>query len=190
MSKQYSLNIQSDVPLASLTTIKLGGPAQHFVRCTTTEEIKEALQIAESNGWPVHILGGGSNTIFSDQGFRGLVIYVALGGIQKENEETLTVQAGEVWDEFVQRCIAEGLAGVECLSGIPGSVGATPMQNVGAYGQEVAETVTAVQAIDRQTNALQTFSNEECRFQYRSSRFKQKDAGRYVITTEIGRAHV
>lgn len=182
VSKKSLLSIQSDVPLAPLTTIKLGGVARHFVNCQSTEEIQEALQVAEANGWPVHVLGGGSNTIFADEGFRGLVIRVDLHGIEKEDEETVTVQAGEVWDEFVQRCIADSLAGVECLSGIPGSVGATPMQNVGAYGQEVAETITHVQAIDRQTKMMQIFSNTDCRFQYRSSRFKQEDVNRFIIT--------
>ena len=180
-----SAEIQSQIPLAELTTLKLGGPARNYIKAQSIEEIIQGLSLAKDQKLPLYVLGGGSNTIFSDQGFPGLVLHIATAGIETiEEDETsvvLDVAAGETWDAFVQHCIAFGLAGVECLSGIPGSVGAVPIQNVGAYGQEVAQTIVSVRCLDRITFEQIVFSNEECEFAYRQSRFKSYDRDRYIV---------
>lgn len=177
--------IQHNVPLAPLTTICLGGDARDFVGCQTPDELHEALGLARDENLRTHILGGGSNVIFSDEGFGGLVIRIETKGVEflDEGDSVLvSCEAGENWDALVQHCIARGLAGIECLSGIPGSVGATPIQNVGAYGQEVRDTIVRVSAIDRQSLDTVEFSNRDCSFGYRQSRFKSVDIDRYVIT--------
>lgn len=177
--------LRHDVPLAPFTTIGLGGPARLFAQCATVKEIKEALAYASRGGIPVQVFAGGSNILFADEGFDGLVINVALRGVKarrKRDGVLVSAAAGELWDLFVARATESGWGGIECLSGIPGSIGATPVQNVGAYGQEVQETVVAVRALDRQTLAEVDFTPEECRFAYRQSRFKTEDAGRYIIT--------
>jgi len=179
------INLQQDVSLAEHTTIKLGGKAKYFVECSTTEEIRAALRVAVEYAMPVHVLGGGSNTIFRDEGFDGLVVKMDLRGIQFFREPDavrVVVAAGEEWDAFVRSCVTAGLAGVECLSGIPGLVGAAPMQNIGAYGQEVAETIVQVKAIDRASLQDVRFSNKECKFSYRRSRFNTEDMNAFVIT--------
>lgn len=176
---------RENVPLAGFTTLKLGGAARYFVTCTNEEEIRVALRFAASKGMPCHILGGGSNTIFSDDGFEGLVVQIASRGVRfvpDAKHHVVRVAAGEPWDAVVTACIDHDLAGVECLSGIPGLAGATPMQNVGAYGQEVAETVVAVRALDRKTLKDLTLRGDECRFGYRSSRFNTDDTAKFVIT--------
>ena len=138
--------------LADYTTIGLGGPARSFVRAGTEAELIEAVRAADASGDPVLILGGGSNLVVADEGFPGTVVQVATRGFGRDGEPGLvTVAAGEEWDAVVARSVAEGLAGLECLSGIPGLTGATPIQNVGAYGQEVAETITRVRVFDRTT---------------------------------------
>ncbi len=178
--------LQENVPLASWTTIGLGGPARFFFSATGVEELCQALAWARDEGLPVHILGGGSNTIFADEGYPGLVLHIALRGVEvhKAGEWVeVTAAAGEPWDELVRTCVEQGWGGVECLSGIPGQVGATPVQNVGAYGQEVAETLVFLVALDRQTLREVRFSGPECGFGYRRSRFKEEDRGRYVITS-------
>lgn len=180
-----ALEIQHNIPLTPLTTIKLGGIAQHYVQCSSTEDIVEALAYAQEHSLAVHILGGGSNTIFPDAGFQGLVIHIQLRGIttqQDGDSVILTAQAGENWDDVVTYTIQNNLQGIECLSGIPGSTGGTPYQNVGAYGQEVAQTITCVVAINRTTRMAQEFSGEECAFAYRTSRFKTTDKDNYIIT--------
>lgn len=177
-----SLDIKQSIPLAPLTTIRLGGNAQEYVACTSNEDIIAALSYVKEKNMRVHVLGGGSNTIFNDQGFDGLVLHVQTKGITVK-EGILTAQAGEEWDNVVQYAISHNLTGIECLSGIPGSCGGTPFQNVGAYGQEVAQTILFVDAIDRTTGTLVRFTNEECQFAYRTSRFKEKDKDRYVITS-------
>src|SRR6266568_4913079 len=137
--------------LADYTTIRLGGPARGFVRAGTDDELVEAVRTADAHGEPVLILGGGSNLVVADDGFDGIVIQVATQGVSHgDGPGVLTVAAGEDWDGFVARTVAEGLAGLECLSGIPGLAGATPIQNVGAYGQEVAQTLVAVRGYDRE----------------------------------------
>ncbi len=175
---------QRDVPLAPYTTLGLGGPARYFLAVHTVAEACQALRWARQERRPVHILGGGSNTIFADEGFPGLVLHVACRGLSFREQEGYvyaTAAAGEPWDEFVARCLERGLSGIECLSGIPGLVGATPIQNVGAYGQEVAETIVGLTALDRERLAEVPFAGDECGFAYRYSRFKGPDRGRYLI---------
>ena len=164
--------------LADHTTIGLGGPARGFVRAGTEEELIEAVRTADASGEPVLILGGGSNLVVADEGFGGTVIQVATRGFRPHREPgLLTVVAGESWDGAVARTVAEGLAGLECLSGIPGLAGATPIQNVGAYGQEVSQTITEVRVYDRQENKVLNIPNELCCFGYRSSMFRGVPGG-------------
>jgi UDP-N-acetylmuramate dehydrogenase len=168
------------VRLADYTTLRLGGPARGFVRAGTEDELIDAVRSADAAGEPVLILGGGSNLVVSDEGFDGTVIQVATRGVSRDGGPgVLTVAAGEDWDAVVARSVAEGLAGLECLSGIPGLTGATPIQNVGAYGQEVAETITTVRVYDRVTGDVLDIPNERCDFGYRTSRFR--GAGRFVV---------
>lgn len=182
------MNIQTSVPLAPLTTIKLGGNAQEYISCKTNQDIISALTYAQEKNLPVHILGGGSNTIFSDSGFSGIVIHIQTSGItheQHSDDFLLTAQGGENWDNVVQYAVSQGATGIECLSGIPGSVGGTPFQNVGAYGQDVSQTIQTVFTIDRNTLEEKQFSNQECNFGYRTSRFKTTDKNKYIITAVI-----
>ena len=181
---QPSISIQCDVLLSPFTTIGLGGKAKYFVSCQTVDHVREALRFAREQNLRVHIHGSGSNVVFPDEGFGGLVMRIELKGtfFDEGEPERVTAAAGEAWDAFVQQCIARHLGGIECLSGIPGLVGATPIQNVGAYGQEVRDTITSVKVIDRRTLESVEFSNSECYFRYRRSRFKSPDFDRYVIT--------
>ena len=168
--------------LADYTTVRLGGPARGFVRASTDEELVEAVRAADASGEPVLILGGGSNLVVADEGFDGTVIQVATRGVSRgAGPGVLTVAAGEDWDAVVAWTVDAGLAGLECLSGIPGLAGATPIQNVGAYGQEVADTITAVRTYDRVTGQISIIPNERCGFGYRTSVFKRDDVGRHVV---------
>jgi UDP-N-acetylmuramate dehydrogenase len=173
-----------DVPFASLTTLRLGGPAKRLVEATTPVEIAGLVAECDARGEPVLVLGGGSNLVVADEGFDGTVVRVLSRGVRVDVDRcsgaTLTAAAGEPWDDLVTRAGSEGWVGVECLSGIPGLVGATPIQNVGAYGQEVAETIAQVRAWDRARGQWRTFANADCRFTYRNSRFKADP--RYVVT--------
>lgn len=176
--------IRENVLLAPLTTIGIGGPARYFTRATSVDDIRAALEWARTGDVPLFILGGGSNLLISDDGFPGLVVHADLRGITVESEDeyaTVKVAAGEPWDPFVAMAVSKGWAGVECLSGIPGSTGATPIQNVGAYGQDVSETIVRVEVLDRKSGVVRTFTNAECRFAYRSSLFKNVDRDRYVV---------
>lgn len=179
------LNIQKNVPLADKTTLKIGGKARFFVEATSENDIVEALRFAETNNLEIFILGGGSNVLIADEGFEGLVLQIALRGISvsQESGETvfLTAQAGEDWDGFVAFCVKNKLAGVECLSGIPGFVGGTPVQNVGAYGQEVSETIASVRVFDRQSKNFVDLSNRQCGFAYRESIFNTTEKNRYIV---------
>ena len=160
--------------LADHTTFHLGGPAAEFVTATTESEIITAVTAADDAGTDVLVLGGGSNLIVADEGFPGTVIKLATTGVTAEPVEggvRVTVAAGETWDAFVATAVDQGWSGVEALSGIPGSVGATPIQNVGAYGQDVSQTIESVKVFDREQRELRTFTAEECRFGYRWSRF-------------------
>jgi UDP-N-acetylmuramate dehydrogenase len=166
--------------LADYTTVHLGGPARGFVRAGTEDELIDAVRTADAAGEPLLILGGGSNLVVSDEGFDGTVVQVATRGVSRDGGPgVLTVAAGEDWDAVVARSVAEGLAGLECLSGIPGLTGATPIQNVGAYGQEVAETITTVRVYDRVTGDVVEIPNGRCDFGYRTSRFR--GAARFVV---------
>jgi UDP-N-acetylmuramate dehydrogenase len=180
------VQVEENVPLAPLTTIGIGGPARFFFRAATVDELVDALRWARERELPVFILGGGSNLLIADRGFDGLVVQVDLRGVEVESLDDFAmvkVAAGEPWDAFVGRAVDHRLAGVECLSGIPGSTGATPIQNVGAYGQDVSETIARVEALDRTTDKVVWFTNEECRFGYRSSFFKNVEKERYVIVS-------
>jgi UDP-N-acetylmuramate dehydrogenase len=163
--------------LAELTTLRLGGPAARFVEARDEEAIVAAVRDAEP---PVLVLAGGSNLVVADEGFPGTVVHLLSRGIEATGHGRVTVQAGEPWDDFVAACVARGVAGVECLSGIPGSVGATPIQNVGAYGQDVSETVERVRAYDREQDAVVELAGDECGFTYRSSRLK-RERDRWVV---------
>lgn len=178
------MQVQENVSLAPLTTIGIGGPARFFFRATSVDELREALAWAREQSLATFILGGGSNLLVSDGGFDGLVIHVDLRGVTVESEDAyamVNVAAGEPWDAFVATAVENGWAGIECLSGIPGSTGATPIQNVGAYGQDVSETVVRVEALDRTADRVVWFTNEECRFGYRASLFKNVERERYVV---------
>jgi UDP-N-acetylmuramate dehydrogenase len=167
-------------PLAQRTTLRLGGPARRLVVVDTEADLVDAVRTADAAGDPVLVLGGGSNVVIADEGFDGVVVQVATRGVERSGSE-LTVAAGEDWDALVAGAVADGLAGIEALSGIPGLVGATPIQNVGAYGQEVAQTVTAVRVLERATGEVVSLRPEDCRFSYRHSRFKGND--QYVVLT-------
>jgi UDP-N-acetylmuramate dehydrogenase len=159
------------VALAPLTTLKLGGPAARLVEARTEAEVAEAVRSAYE---PLLVLAGGSNVVIADEGFPGTVVHVLTRGVERDDAR-LTVQAGEPWDELVADCVERGLQGFECLSGIPGSVGATPIQNVGAYGQEVAETVESVRVLDRASGRIEELPAADCGFSYRSSVFKYRE---------------
>jgi UDP-N-acetylmuramate dehydrogenase len=165
--------------LAELTTLRLGGPPARMLDTADEGAIIAAVRAADAAGEPLLVLAGGSNVVVADAGFPGTVLRIVSRGVHADGAR-LEVAAGEPWDPLVARCVADGLAGVECLSGIPGSVGATPIQNVGAYGQEVAETIARVRTWDRAEKAHRTFANADCGFGYRSSRFKG-DPGRFVV---------
>jgi UDP-N-acetylmuramate dehydrogenase len=179
--------VREQVALRDLTTLRIGGPARRFVEAATDDEIIAEVRAADERGEPVLILGGGSNLVISDDGFPGTVIHVATKGIRRDvagpasgtgpgaagGGVAVTVAAGEDWDTVVASCVAEGVAGLECLSGIPGLAGATPIQNVGAYGQEVAETITWVRAYDRERGEVVELPARDCGFGYRTSAFKR-----------------
>ena len=176
---------QSDVSLAPLCTMGVGGAARWFVDARTESDVCSALAWADQRGVPVYVLGGGSNVVIADEGLAGLVLRVAVDGndvVRVDETVECRVGSGEAWDAFVGSTVAANLAGVECLSGIPGQVGGTPVQNVGAYGQDVSATIRRVRAIDRRTRRPVVFSNADCRFSYRQSRFKTDDANRYIVT--------
>lgn len=173
------------IALSDFSTIQIGGPAKSFLSIEKSDNITSALDWAKQNNLPTFILGGGSNTLFSDAGFAGLILHNNLKGIEwTDTGKTMQalVASGESWDEFVEACIEKGLSGVEAMSGIPGQVGSTPIQNVGAYGQEVRSSIAYVEALNLKTGETETFQNKDCGFAYRSSRFKTKDKGRYFIT--------
>jgi len=173
--------LREQVSLASLTTFEVGGPARWFCEAETEEEVADALAFAKERGAPVLVLGGGSNLLVADRGFDGLALGLGLRGIATLGEGRLRVGAGEDLDGLVEHAVVAGLQGLECLSGIPGSVGATPIQNVGAYGQEVAETIAEVRVLDRATLTTRTLSPSECGFGYRTSVFKREAKDRFVV---------
>lgn len=179
------VNLQNNVSLSPLTTFKLGGNARFFVKAESDKEIIEAINFTDENKFEIFILGGGSNVLIADDGFDGLVIQIANKGITikkgTDGKYLVKAMAGEDWDEFVGFCVGKNLAGLECLSGIPGLVGGTPIQNVGAYGQEVSETISNVRVYDRKSKEILELSNRECKFEYRKSIFNTKHKNRFVV---------
>jgi UDP-N-acetylmuramate dehydrogenase len=179
--------LQENVALAPLTTFHIGGLARYFVEATNTAEVEEAVSFARSRDVALFVLGGGSNLLVADAGWPGLVLKIAIRGIERrsgthdEGRVLFDVGAGESWDRFVSHAVVAHCAGVECLSGIPGSVGGTPVQNVGAYGQEVSETIESVEVFDRRDNQIRELCNEACGFGYRSSIFNTSERDRFVI---------
>jgi len=176
-----------NIPMAPLTTIKIGGPAKYFVEARSIGEVQEAVEFARSRNLPLFVLGGGSNLLVADSGWPGLVLRIALQGIDRqaahddEGKILFEVGAGESWDKFVSRAVMSRCAGVECLSGIPGSVGGTPVQNVGAYGQEVSETISSVQVLDLKDGVVRELCSQACGFAYRTSIFNTSDRGRFIV---------
>jgi UDP-N-acetylmuramate dehydrogenase len=182
------MQLKENQPLAPLTTFGIGGPARWFVEAASEEEIWEACAWARGRRVPLFVLGGGSNVLVADEGFAGLVLHVGLKGIERDGE-VFRVAAGEDWERCVQRSIDDGCAGLECLAGIPGTAGGTPVQNVGAYGQEVASVIERVRAFDMTESRVVEFTNAECGFAYRRSRFNLTDRGRYIVTRVDYRLH-
>jgi UDP-N-acetylmuramate dehydrogenase len=176
--------VTAPLSLAELTTLRVGGPAAEIVEAHDEQSLVEAVRAADASGTPALVVGGGSNLVVSDHGYPGTVVVVRTRGIAVEADTCggawVTVAAGEPWDDIVARAVAEDWAGLEALSGIPGSTGATPIQNVGAYGQEVAQTIARVRTLDRATGALRTFTAADCGFGYRTSRFKA-EPGRHLV---------
>ena len=178
------MEIQENIALAPLTTLRVGGSARFFVRAGSVEDVEAGVAFAQKRNLPLFILGGGSNVLVSDNGWPGLVLQIGVLGIDHTHERErirLIVGAGEDWDSFVAFCVTRNLAGVECLSGIPGSVGATPVQNVGAYGHEVSQTIVSVQVFDLSQKEVREMDSADCEFGYRSSIFNTREHGRYVI---------
>jgi UDP-N-acetylmuramate dehydrogenase len=176
--------IQENIPLAPFTTLQVGGPARYFAQAHSEDEVHEAVNFAKTRSLPLFILGGGSNLLVADSGWPGLVLRVAIDGLTHQasgSNVLFSVGAGREWDAFVAHAVAEGCGGIECLSGIPGSVGGTPVQNVGAYGQEVADSIESVHAFDTKENRTVVLPKSGCRFHYRSSIFNTTNRGRYII---------
>jgi UDP-N-acetylmuramate dehydrogenase len=172
------------VSLASYCTMGVGGPARWFLEAQDEETVHEAVEWTERQGLPLHVLGGGSNLIVADEGVDGLVLRIGLRGVTTRvagSVVDVTAAAGEPWDDLVRMAVEQGWAGLECLSGIPGLVGATPIQNVGAYGQDVSDTVISVRALDRRSRQVVTLTPPECEFSYRDSVFRGRMAGRYIV---------
>jgi UDP-N-acetylmuramate dehydrogenase len=195
------MQLQENVPLAPLTTFRLGGPARFLVEANSGIEVQEAVGFAQSRSLPLFVLGGGSNLVVSDSGWPGLVLKVAIPGIDRRSAEEddkaiFDVGAGESWDRFASQAVMARCAGVECLSGIPGSVGGTPVQNVGAYGQDVSQTIASVEVFDRKDGQMRELCREACGFSYRSSIFNTSERGRFIILrvayalTPGGEAHI
>ena len=180
--------LEENKPLAPLTTLGVGGPARWFLEATKEELVAQAAAWARERGVRLLVLGGGSNLVISDGGFDGLVLHIALHGIDtvegagSSGRRIYRAAAGEDWDQFVQKCIDQDCAGIECLAGIPGTVGGTPVQNVGAYGQEVSSTIERVRAFDLATHTWEELPAWDCRFSYRRSRFNTAHRGRFVVT--------
>ena len=182
------MTIQENVPLAPLTTLQVGGSARYFAEIRREDEVREAAQFAKTRGLTLFVLGGGSNLVVADSGWPGLVLRIALGGMTTPNASDahgnavlFSVGAGVNWDDFVAQAVVQNCAGVECLSGIPGSVGGTPVQNVGAYGQEVADTIESVRALDLKEDRIVLLPKPACGFRYRTSMFNTTERGRYII---------
>ncbi len=180
----FPLNFLEHIELASLTTLGIGGPARYFINADSENTVVEAIRDARDRNIPVFILGGGSNLLMADAGFPGVVIKIGLAGLEWEESGggmLVGAGAGEDWDRLVRLCVERDLAGIECLSGIPGSVGGTPVQNVGAYGQEVSDVIVSLRAYDRETDSIVELSRDDCSFTYRTSLFNSTAKNRYVV---------
>src|ERR1700681_1050934 len=181
------MTIQEKVPLAPLTTLQVGGEARYFAEITREDQLREAVILGKAGDLRLFVLGGGSNVVVADSGWPGLVIKIAIGGITPKTDDAASnavlfnVGAGVEWDDFVAQTVVQNCAGVECLSGIPGSVGGTPVQNVGAYGQEVADTIESVRALDMKEDRIVVLPKPACGFRYRTSIFNTTERGRYII---------
>jgi UDP-N-acetylmuramate dehydrogenase len=187
------VQIQQNVPLAPLTTLKVGGPASYFTEATTTEDVRAAFHEARMRNWQIFVLGGGSNLVVADVGWPGLVLKIALRGVERhriresnstrrdDDKIVFEAGAGEEWDALVALAVRENCAGVECMSGIPGTVGGTPVQNVGAYGQEVSSTISEVLVLDLHNGEVRTLCGDACGFGYRTSIFNSSEKGRYIV---------
>jgi UDP-N-acetylmuramate dehydrogenase len=174
-----AFTVRERVALAGYTTLGVGGPAARFIEASGDDQVVAVVREADLSGEPVLVLGGGSNLVVADDGFPGTVVHVVTRGVDvtsRDDGVAVVVAAGEDWDALVEFCVGEGLAGLECLAGIPGLAGATPIQNVGAYGQEVAETIVTVRAYDRVLDTLVELGNADCGFGYRTSAFKRRPA--------------
>lgn len=180
------MEIHEQIPLKNFTTMHIGGPARFMADAHSPQELADLLARAKSQGLPVFILGSGSNTIAHDEGYAGLVIRNLIKGVEVVAETggdiTFKVGAGEIWEDFVKKTVDMQLSGIEALSMVPGTVGAAPVQNIGAYGQEVAETIISVDVFDTQTNQFTQLQNLDCNFGYRDSIFRSEEMGRYGIT--------
>src|ERR1700675_309864 len=181
------MTIQENVPLAPLTTLQVGGSARYFAELRREDDVREAAQFAKTRTLPLFVLGGGSNLVVADSGWPGLVLRVAIGGITTQttdasgNAVLFSVGAGVNWDDLVAQAVVQNCAGVECLSGIPGSVGGTPVQNVRAYGQEVSDTIESVRALDLKEDHMVVLPKPACGFRYRTSIFNTTERARYII---------
>lgn len=181
------MDIHTNIPLKNYLTMKIGGNARFMTEVRTREEVAEICRNAKSKNIPIFILGGGSNVIAKDTGFAGLVIRMRIPGFEviadDINSTTFKIGAGENWDSVVKRTVDMNLSGIEAMSAIPGTAGATPVQNVGAYGQEIADTLQSLEAYDTENNTFVTLQNADCGFTYRDSIFRNDAAGRYVIVS-------
>ncbi len=181
------MQVLENIPLAPLTTIKIGGPSRFFVEARTPGDVQEAVEFARSRGLQLFVLGGGSNLLVSDAGWPGLTLKIAIQGIDQHSRQDdsgrvlFEAGAGEPWDKFVSHAVMARCAGVECLSGIPGTVGGTPVQNVGAYGQEVSDTIASVLVLDLKENQVRELCPEACGFGYRTSVFNTSERGRFIV---------
>jgi UDP-N-acetylmuramate dehydrogenase len=196
------VRLLENIPLAPLTTLKVGGPARYFVEAATPGEVQESVAFARLRALPLFVLGGGSNVVISDNGWPGLVLKVAISGIDQQighdedGKIPFSAGAGESWDKLVSYTVQAHCAGIECLSGIPGSVGGTPVQNVGAYGQEVSDTISSVHVLDLKDGQVRDLCREACGFAYRSSIFNTTERGRFIVLRVTyalepdGKAHI
>ncbi len=181
------MDIHTNIPLKNYVTMRLGGNARFMTDVHSAEEVGDIVKRAKSQNLPIYVLGGGSNTIVHDEGYAGIVLRNRIPGFEviaeTPSDATIKIGAGENWDEVVKRCVDMNLTGIECLSAIPGTAGAAPVQNIGAYSQEVAETLVSLDAYDEKTDQIVTLSNADCQFSYRFSIFRGEEMGRYVITS-------
>lgn len=180
------MDIHTNIPLKQYTTMGLGGSARFMTEIRTPEEIASIYHNAKEQSLPIFVLGGGSNVVATDAGFNGIVVRIRIPGFEiiseDDNSTTIRIGAGENWDSVVARAVDMQLSGIEAMSAIPGTAGAGPVQNVGAYGQEIADTLQSLEAFDSKTGQFVTLTNEDCKFSYRDSIFRNSEKNRYVIT--------